>query len=287
MKHLETSYKTHDGLKLYLQAWMPELPKAALLLVHGLGEHSSRYLHLVERLTGIGVSVFTFDGRGHGKSAKGKPDAYFGSSEDYLKDIDALFGKVKSYAPGLPVFIYGHSMGGGMVAAYALKYQPGAAGVILSSPAIMEDEGTPRFLKAIAGLVSNYLPRLKALKLDAAKISRIPEEVSSYLNDPLIYTDPVPARTGYELLQIMKYIQENAAKFTLPFLLIHGSADELTNPKGSELLFEKAISSDKTLRIFPGGYHELINDLDRDEVIKLIVSWLEDRFAQDYSGLKN
>ncbi|MCE7057005.1 lysophospholipase [Algoriphagus sp. AGSA1] len=277
MKHLETSYQTHDGLELYLQAWIPETAKAALLLVHGLGEHSSRYKHLVEMLNDIGLSVFTFDGRGHGKSAKGKPDAYFDSAEDYLQDIDALFGKVKSYAPGLPIFIYGHSMGGGLVAAYVLKYKPGATGVILSSPAIMEAEGTPKLLKVISGVVSRYLPRLKALKLNANKISRIPEEVSSYLSDPLIYTQAIPARTGYELLQIMKYIQENAESFSLPFLLIHGSADELTNPHGSELLFEKAASSDKTLKIFSGGYHELVNDLDREEVMALIVDWIKDR----------
>lgn len=277
MKHLETSYQTHDGLELYLQAWMPTDPKAAMLLVHGLGEHSSRYKHLVEKLTGAGILVFTFDGRGHGKSADGKPDAYFDSGEDYLKDINALYGKVKSYAPELPAFLYGHSMGGGLVAAFVLKYKPSATGVILSSPAIMEAEGTPKFLKAVAGIVSKYLPRLKALKLDAGKISRIPQEVEKYLNDPLIYTGPIPARTGYEVLQVMRFIQQNAGRFSLPLLLIHGSDDALTNPKGSELLFGKAVSTDKTLKIFPGGFHELVNDLDREEVLTLVQGWLVER----------
>lgn len=277
MKHLETSYKTHDDKELYLQAWMPDAPKAAMLLVHGLGEHSSRYVHVAERLVEAGVSVFSFDGRGHGKSAEGKPTAFYESAEDYLKDIDALFGKVKSYSPGLPAFIYGHSMGGGLVAAYVLKYKPEASGVVLSSAAIKEAEGTSKILIAISSIFSKYFPKLKALKLDAKKVSRIPEEVQKYLSDPLIYTDAIPARTGYELLQIMNYIQENASKFKLPVLLIHGSDDGLTNPKGSELLFEKAESSDKTLEIFPGGYHELINDLDREEVMKLIVSWVSER----------
>ncbi|MEB2777613.1 alpha/beta hydrolase [Algoriphagus sp. D3-2-R+10] len=277
MKHLETSYKTHDALELYLQAWMVDSPKASLLLVHGLGEHSSRYFHLVEKLNDIGISVFTFDGRGHGKSAMDGPTAYFESYEDYLKDIDSLFGKVKSYVPNVPAFIYGHSMGGGLVAAYALKYKPETAGVILSSPAIKEAEGTSKILITLSRVISKYFPKLKALQLDAKKISRIPQEIAKYLNDPLVYTGAVPARTGYELLQVMLYIQENASKFVLPVLLIHGSADGLTNPKGSEMLFEKASSSDKTLRIFPGGYHELINDLDREEVMKLIVSWISDR----------
>lgn len=277
MKHLETSHKTHDGKELYLQAWMPEAPKAALLLVHGLGEHSNRYADLAQKLVSEGISVFTFDGRGHGKSADGKPTAYFESHIDYLKDIDSLFGKVKAYSPGLPAFLYGHSMGGGLVAAYVLKYKPEAKGIILSSPAIKEAEGTSKFLMAISGFASKYFPKFKALQLDANKISRIPSEVEKYLNDPLVYTEAIPARTGYELLQVMRYIQENASKFDLPVLIIHGSEDGLTNIKGSELLAEKAISKDKTFTIFPGGYHELINDLDGEKVKETIVDWIKVR----------
>ncbi|WP_296705910.1 alpha/beta hydrolase [Algoriphagus sp.] len=277
MKHLETSYETHDGKKLFLQAWMSDSPIASLLLVHGLGEHSSRYLHLVEKLNDSGVSVFTFDGRGHGKSAIGKPDAFFESYQDYLKDIDALFGKVKSYVPGVPAFLYGHSMGGGLVAAYVLDFKPQAAGVILSSPAIKEAEGTSKALIAVGGIISKFSPRFKALKLDASKISRIPAEVEKYLNDPLIYTNPIPARTGNELLIMMRSIQKKATEFDLPVLLIHGSEDGLTNPKGSEILYEKAKSKDKTLKIFPGGYHELINDTDREAVMGLIINWVKGR----------
>jgi alpha-beta hydrolase superfamily lysophospholipase len=246
-------------------------------LVHGLGEHSGRYFHLVEKLVELGVSVFTFDGRGHGKSAIGKPDAFFESYQDYLKDIDALFGKVKNYVPGVPTFLYGHSMGGGMVAAYVLDYKPEAAGVILSSPAIKEAQGTSKLLIAIGGIMSKYFPRFKALKLDASKVSRIPAEVEKYLNDPLVYTDPIPARTANELLLMMRSIQERANEFDLPVLLIHGSADGLTNPKGSEILAEKARSKDMTLKIFPEGYHELINDSDREEVTDVIIRWLKER----------
>lgn len=277
MKHLETSYTAHDGMKLYLQAWMPEKPKAGMLLVHGLGEHSGRYRHIVEKLNNLGVAVFTFDGRGHGKSVEGKPTAYFDSYEDYLKDIDALYGKVKAYLPGLPSFLYGHSMGGGLIAAYVLKYKPEAAGVILSSPAIKEAEGTSYILITISGLISKWLPRFKALKLDPKQISRIPEEVEKYLNDQLVYTQPIPARTGHELLKMMRLIQEKAANFKLPLLLIHGSADGLTNPKGSELFAEKAGSADKTYQVFQGGYHELINDSDKEEVMQLICNWIEVR----------
>lgn len=279
MKHLETSYLTHDGLQLYLQAWLPESPKAGLLLIHGLGEHSGRYAPLVDWLVAEGIAVFTFDGRGHGRSVEGKPDAYFASFRDYLEDIDALFGKVLAYLPGLPAFLYGHSMGGGMAAGYVIRYQPQAAGVILSSPAIKEAENTSKLLIAVSGLISKWLPRLKALKLDATQISRIPEEVQAYLSDPLNYTQAIPARTAHEVYQLMQVIQADAASFELPVLVVHGTEDGLTNPKGSELFIQKAQSEDKTLRLFPGGYHELIHDHDREELIQTVVDWVKERLG--------
>ncbi|MDN3203272.1 alpha/beta hydrolase [Algoriphagus sediminis] len=277
MNHLETSYTTQDGLKLYLQAWLPEEPKASLLLVHGLGEHSGRYDHLVKTLNQLGVAVFTFDGRGHGKSAEGKPDAFFASYEDYLKDINSLFEKVKSYVPNVPSFIYGHSMGGGLVAAFVLKYKPEASGVILSSAAIKEAEGTSPLLIASAKWISKIFPRLKVLALDANSISRIPEEVSKYLDDPLVYTKSIPARTGYELLRMTRFIQDSADEFSLPVLIIHGTDDKLTNPEGSKLLHAKAKSSDKVLQLFEGGYHELLNDLDSKKALDLIHDWVKTR----------
>jgi len=277
MKHLETSYTTHDGLKLYLQAWMPESPKASLLLVHGLGEHSGRYAPIVERLVESGIAVFTFDGRGHGKSVMGKPDAFFASYRDYLEDIDRLYEKVVGYFPSIPSFLFGHSMGGGLVAAYVIDYQPKAVGVILSSPAIKEAEGTSKLLIAVSGLISKWLPRLKALKLDATQISRIPAEVQAYLSDPLNYTQPIPARTAHEVYQMMQSIQAKAASFELPVLVVHGTADGLTNPKGSELFMEKAQSEDKTLKLFPGAYHELIHDLESEEMIQTVVEWIKER----------
>lgn len=277
MKHLETSYTTHDGLKLYLQAWMPDSPKASLLLVHGLGEHSGRYAPLVERLVDSGIAVFTFDGRGHGKSASGKPDAFFASYRDYLEDIDRLYEKVTGYFPGIPSFLFGHSMGGGLIAAYVIDYQPKAKGVILSSPAIKEAEGTSKLLIAVSGLISKWLPRLKALKLDATQISRIPAEVQAYLADPLNYTQPIPARTAHEVYQMMQSIQSKAASFELPVLVVHGTADGLTNPKGSELFMEKAQSEDKTLKLFPGACHELIHDLEAEEMIQIVVEWIGER----------
>ncbi len=277
MQHFESTYSTHDSRKLFLQAWMPEHPKASLLLVHGLGEHSGRYSDFAKKLSEAGIAVFTFDGRGHGKSAEGRPTAYYDSAEDYLRDIEILFGKAKNYLPGIPAFLYGHSMGGGLVAAFVLKNKPDARGVILSSPAIREADGTSGLLIALSDLVSRYLPKLKVLKLDIAGISRIAEEVEKYKSDPLIYQGNIPARTGTELYRQMKYVQEHAGEFDLPLLVLHGTADRLTNLKGSQLLFERAKSQDKTLEIFDGGYHELIRDLEAEKYQTLILDWIGDR----------
>ncbi|MCS5489986.1 alpha/beta hydrolase [Algoriphagus limi] len=277
MQHLETSYQTPDGMKLYLQAWMPGKSKASILLIHGLGEHSGRYSALVEGLVELGVAVFTFDERGHGKSSADGPTAYVDSYADYLKDIQALYGKVKAYVPGVPTFIFGHSMGGGLAAAFALKYRPETSGIILSAPAIKEAEGTSALLVALSGILNKISPKLKALALDIEGISRIPEEVEKYKNDPLVYQGKIPVRTGYELLQMMRYVQDQASLFDFPFLVMHGTADRLTNPKGSQILFEKSPSSDKTLRMLQGAYHELLNDLDREEVLREILEWVKER----------
>lgn len=277
MNHLETSYQSPDGDTLFLQAWMPESPKAALLLIHGLGEHSGRYTTLVEALTQLGVAVFTFDGRGHGKSDLPKPKAYVDSYDQYLEDIHVLFGKVKAYVPGVPAFIFGHSMGGGLAAAYALKFRPETQGIILSAPAIKEADGTSPLLVAISGILNKIAPKLKALALDIEGVSRIPEEVEKYRKDPMVYQDKIPVRTGYELLQMMRFIQSNASEFDFPFLIMHGTADRLTNPAGSQLLFDRSPASDKTIRVFEGAYHELLNDLDRDEVLDLILDWVRQK----------
>lgn len=277
MKYFETSYTTHDGLKLYLQAWLPdEDAKASLLLVHGLGEHSSRYAHVAEKLVKEGVSVFTFDGRGHGKS-ESKPTAYFANYKDYLKDIDALYEKVKTYVPQKPSFIFGHSMGGGLVAAYALEHQPKTDGIILSAPALMPDDNLSPLLIKISGLVSAITPKLKVLKLDATKISRDPKEVEKYKIDPLVYQDPVPARTGHELLKLMNNSLASATHFKFPVLLLHGTADKLTNPKGTEKFFRSISSKDKTFHRYEGLYHELVNEPEKEKIIQDLVDWVKER----------
>lgn len=277
MKHFETKYTTHDQLELYLQAWMPEEAKASLLLVHGLGEHSSRYGHFAQKLVDQGIAVFTFDGRGHGKSSLPKPSAYFDNYEEYLKDIDALFGKVKAYFPGIPSFIFGHSMGGGLVAAYTLEYNPEANGIILSAAALKPADDVSQILIAVSSIVSKVAPKLKVLQLDSTKISHDAEEIRKYDEDPLVYHEAVPARTGYELLRMMRKIESSSKSFKHPVLMLHGSEDGLTNPKGTAQFFDQISSLDKTFQKYPGLYHELLNEFEKEKVMNDILNWLRER----------
>jgi alpha-beta hydrolase superfamily lysophospholipase len=274
MKHFETSYTSHDDIKLYLQAWMPEKTDASILIVHGLGEHSSRYAHLAKKLVESNIAVFTFDGRGHGKSSLPKPTAYISDYEDYLKDIDALFGKVKDYVPNVPTFIFGHSMGGGLVAAYALKYKPKTDGVILSAAALKPSENVSKLLIAASSIVSKIAPKLKVLKLDSNMISHDPVEVKKYNDDPLVYSEAIPARTGYELLRMIKEIESKSNEFEYPVLTLHGTGDELTNPKGTEEFFRNIASKDKTFHRYPDLYHELINEIEKEAIMEDILKWI-------------
>lgn len=277
MKHFETEYRTHDGIKLYLQAWLPEVPKAAVLIVHGLGEHSGRYKHFAEKLVSHHISVFTFDGRGHGKSSLPSPTVYFNDYEDYLKDIDALFRKVKGYAGSIPSFIFGHSMGGGLVTSYVVNYQPDARGIVLSAAALMPAENVSKILIAASAWISKLAPRLKVLKLDSKMVSRDQDEVRKYDEDPLIYHQAIPARTAFEILRMMGAVEEKMPTVTLPILILHGTEDKLVNPKGSDLLFRKISSQDKTLTKYPGLYHELLNEFEKEQIMVEILDWIENR----------
>lgn len=275
MPHLETFHETFDGQKLYLQAWEPESERrAAMLLVHGLGEHSSRYTHLAEFLNTKGIAVYTFDGRGHGKSVQPKVTAYFDRAAHYVKDVDDLFKKMKSYVGDTPCFIMGHSMGGGMVAQHALRYQPEATGIILSAPALMAGDDISRLLIWISGLLSKIAPKLKAVKLDSSHLSHDPQVKIDYDADERVYSEGIPARTGAELLSMMKEIQAKMDQFKHPYLLLHGTEDHLTNIAGSKMLHEKASSQDKTLKLYEGFYHELVNEVKKDEVMNDIANWI-------------
>lgn len=280
MPHHETFHDTHDGKKLYLQAWEPDTAKkGAVLLVHGLGEHSGRYAHLAAYLNQKGYAVYTFDGRGHGKSSLPKPTAYYASMDDYLKDVDALYKKMQSYVKGLPCFLFGHSMGGGIVTQYVLAYRPDVKGVLLSAPGILPGDDITPFLIKMVKLLSKVTPKIGTVKLDSTHLSHDPEVKKAYDADPLVFSKAVPARTGAEMAKMTEYIQANLESFDFPVLLMHGTKDYLANVEGSKLLYAKAKSADKTLNLYEGFYHELLNEVDKEKVMADMVDWMNARIG--------
>ena len=279
MAHFETTHTTHDGEELYLQAWVPDDFKAAVLLVHGLAEHSGRYSHVAEAFNQGGYAVYSFDGRGHGKSAKGAPDAFYASIDEYTKDVDALFGKVKEHAAGKPCFIYGHSMGGLLATYYEMTHHPELAGIILSGPLLTVADDVSPLLIGISKIMSRIAPKLATTKLDGADISRDPKEVEKYDNDPLNYRGGIRARVGAEMLKGIQHVESNLAEFKNPFLVMHGTADKLTDPKGSQALYENASSADKTIKLWDGLFHEIHNEPEKEEVIAEALAWMDARVS--------
>jgi alpha-beta hydrolase superfamily lysophospholipase len=191
-----------------------------------------------------------------------------------------LLEKVIAYSKGLPVFLFGHSMGGGLVTKFVMDQQPDIRGVILSGAALMPADNVSKLLILASPIVGKYLPKLKVLKLDSKLISHDPDEVKKYQDDPLVYTKAIPARTANELLRVIQGIQPNMAAFNLPVLIMHGSDDQMTNPKGSQLLYEQAGSKDKSHIPYEGFYHELINEVNKQKVMDDILAWIQKRINE-------
>ncbi len=272
----ETALTSSDGTRLHIQTWAPVgAPRAVVLLVHGLAEHSARYAHVAKQLNAQGYQVVGFDLRGHGKS-DGKR-IYINHFDEYVADLEAVFTLVSSQHPDLPLFLLAHSMGTTVALNFLVDQMPAVQGVILSATALLPGEDISPVLIALSGIVSAVAPKLSTIALNSSTISRDQAVVDAYHTDPLVYNGKIPARTGGELNRVFKYLQQQVKKVSVPILIMHGDADQLTNPKGSDLLYQGAASADKTIKWWPGLYHEIFNEPEQDEVIGFMQSWIEQR----------
>jgi acylglycerol lipase len=274
VRHNQGNFKAADGLSLFEQWWRPETgPKAAVAIVHGLAEHSSRYAHVAEHLARGGYAVDTFDLRGHGRSEGRR--AFIRSFDEFLADLDLFLARVRSRHRRTPVFLLGHSMGGGITPLFVITRKPDISGLILSAGALKISDDISPLLIRMSGIVGRILPKLPTIKLDSSAISRDPEVVKHYDNDPLNYRGGTPARTGAEIVRATRRIQAQMEAITLPLLILHGTADRLTDIEGSKQLYARAASSDKTLKLYDGLYHEILNEPEKARVLEDIVQWLD------------
>ncbi len=272
MKHKEGKFKGLNNFDLYYQCWLPDgSPKAILLVAHGLAEHSGRYKNLVNYFVPKGYAVYAFDYRGHGKSEGMR--CYVDRFSDYLTDLKTFFDKVRKEQPDAKIFLVGHSMGP-TIAIQAVERQQKLAGVITSGASLAASPTVSPALIAIAGVVSALLPKMGVTVIDASTISRDQAVVDAYVNDPLVFRGKIPARTGAELAKMWKKLPEQMSKIKLPILIMHGSADRLSDPAGSRLLYERVGSKDKTLRLYEGFYHEIFNEPEHKKVMADVEAWL-------------
>ncbi len=249
------------------------VPRATIVLVHGYAEHSGRYDHLVSCLTGRGYTVAALDHRGHGES--GGRRAAIRRFDDYVDDLGLLMERAAAADPDLPVILLGHSMGGLIAIRYALAHQQDLAGLVVTGPALVIDEGVSPVTKRVGALIARLAPDLPLLPNRPGVLSRDPEVERRFAADPLCYTGRVRAGVAHQMLLAAINTEGRLDQLTLPLLIMHGADDTLTSPAGSRLLHERASSPDTTLVVWPGLRHEIFNEPERDEVIAHLLSWLD------------
>ena len=273
-----STIRTKDGVDLAIYHWPVEgTQRATVALVHGLAEHAGRYNAFASRLNEAGIEVLSVDLRGHGRSP-GKR-VWVDRFDEYLDDAQALVEFAARR--GTPLFLMGHSMGGEIAALYAVERldADGApcAGLILSSAALAPGRDVPKWMIAVSRFISRVLPSFPALKFDPSLLSRDPVIVEENRTDPLVHHGSIPARTGAQLLDGMERIARRRGALRLPVLVFHGTADKLTEPEGSREFAREVGSHDRTLTIYEGGYHETLNDIERDRVIDALIQWINAR----------
>lgn len=273
MDHVEGNFKGLRDVEIYYQAWLPEgSSKAVLLIVHGLGEHCGRYMNVVDHFVPLGYAVYGLDQIGHGKS-EGMREG-IERFEDYTDTLRVYSELVKGWQAGKPIFLLGHSMGGLITSCYLLDHQADFRGAVISAPLIKASGNISQATILMGKILSALAPKMGLLPVDAESISRDPEVVKAYVDDPLVFHGKTPARLAAELLKAMLRITKEARKITLPFIVLQGSGDKLVDPSGAQILYDKASSKDKTIKIYQGLYHEVFNEPERGRVLKDVETWL-------------
>ena len=285
MKQSESTRITVDGLKLLARIWEPDEtpPKAAVCLVHGIGEHSGRYEHVARAFANAGYAMSAFDWRGHGKSEG--PRGHLPSELAITDEIDSLLEFTRIHVPDLPLILYGHSLGGILVLYYSLKQKPDIKGVIATGTGFHSSlEEQP--LKILAArILGSLFPNVSIPSgLDVNAISRDKKVVQAYLEDPLIH-DRMTLGFGKIMLEIISWTLGHANEFSLPLLLMHGKSDTIAYPSSSTD-FASRVRENCELVIWDEGFHELHNDLIKEEVFETMIKWMDQLTFKKDSGFR-
>ena len=270
----ESSFEGVGGLKIATRSWKPEgSARAVMILVHGLNAHSGYMVWPGEQFSANGFATYALDHRGRGRSEGER--FYVEQLSDYLDDLHTQVGIARSENPGLPVYMLGHSAGGVIATSYVYEHQDEIAGLICHSFAF--DVGLPHLVQLALEGIGKLLPHVHVFSLNNADFSRDPAHVERMNSDPLIHKESQPAETARVLLLASDALKEHMPNFKVPVFIIHGTADKATRPAGSQYFYDHTGSTDKTLKLYEGHYHDLLADLDKEIVMNDILAWLDER----------
>ncbi|HEU4997098.1 MAG TPA: alpha/beta hydrolase [Gemmatimonadaceae bacterium] len=259
---------------VFVRSWRPPgRARAVVAIVPGFNSHSGYYSWVAEQLTSNGLAAYAVDLRGRGRSDGER--FYVENADDYVSDVDLMVQLARTREPELPVFMLGHSAGGVVACLYTLKNQGELTGLICESFAFQVP--APDIALAILKGLSHIAPHLRVLRLKNEDFSRDPQVVQNMDGDPLIADETQPAETVAALVRADERLDDEFSRFTLPLLILHGTEDKATRPSGSQKFYEKASSADKTLKLYEGHFHDLLNDVDKAKVMSDIREWIDAR----------
>lgn len=276
--HTERSFEGIGGVRIVYDVWAPEAgvsPVGVVVLAHGYAEHARRYDHVAARFADAGLLTYALDHRGHGRS--GGKRVYLRDMSEYTADFHTLVGIARSEHPGLTLIVLGHSMGGGIVFTYGVEHPDDYDAMVLSGPAVNAQDSVPAAKVLLAKVVGRLAPGLPVENLPADAVSRDPEVVSAYENDPLVHHGKLPAGIGRALIEVGETMPQRAAAITAPLLVVHGDRDKLIPVEGSRRLVELVGSADVHLKVYPGLYHEVFNEPEKALVLDDVTAWIESK----------
>jgi alpha-beta hydrolase superfamily lysophospholipase len=275
VRRSHSKFSAPDGARLFRRSWLPREARRAVVLVHGLAEHSGRYDHVGAWLSTRDCAVHAYDHRGHGRSdgLRGHVRAF----SELLDDLEAFLQIVRREHPDLPLVIVGHSMGGLVTTALLAERKPDVACAVTSGPPLELPEHVSASRRRIARVLRRLAPRLRmAAGLAPETLSRDPEVVRGYVEDPFVFRR-VTVSLATELLEAVTRTAASAANVQVPLLMLHGEADQLCSSRGSRAFHGQLRGAGHRLRIYPQLRHEIFNEPEQEQVLEDLLDWVLER----------
>jgi len=273
MQPKTSTFESKSGLKIFTRTWLPvENARGVIVIVHGLNSHSGYYQWVAEQFTAQNYSVYALDLEGRGNSEGER--FYVQSIYDYVNEVDQLVDIAKAAFESLPIFVLGHSAGGVISCLYTLEHQDKINGLICESFAYQVP--APDFALTILKGLSHLAPHLHTIKLKNEDFSRDVAIVETMNNDPLIAHESQPSKTMEQLVIADERLKKEFSLITLPVLILHGTNDKATKYSGSQFFYDNAGTADKTLKLYEGHYHDLLNDIGKEKVMADIQGWVNE-----------